>query len=110
MAKIENLIDLDSAGEELYINELVVGVRVSRLVIPALEPGVHIWMRELHEHTHVDDSYSVLGVVEPYAVVHFDGVEELEEVAPVVSAIVPFSGDLVDADTFGVRLSVLGRF
>ncbi len=103
MVKLENLFDLEG-DDEVYINELVGGVRAGYRVAPAFEPGVHVWVRELHEHTHADDSFSTVAVVEPYARFHLGALQ------PTVSAILPFAGDLVDDKTFGIRASITGEF
>ena len=104
MVKIENLIDVRGDDEESYINELVAGVRAGYRVSKVLEPGVNLWFRELHEHSHIDDSFSGVGVVEPYARFHFGAL------TPAVSLVLPFAGDLVDDKTFGLRASVAGEF
>lgn len=101
--KLENLIDVTGDAEEVYINELVGGVRVGYRVLPAVEPGVHLWVTEVHEHTHSDDSYTTVAVVEPNVRFHFGAVK------PAVSFILPFSGDLADNKTFGVRASLVGE-
>ena len=63
-----------------------------------------LWVTEVHEHTRSDDTYSTLAVFEPYARFHFG------RVTPTASAILPFAGDLADAKTFGLRVSVAGEF
>jgi hypothetical protein len=103
MVKLENLIDVATESDEVYINELVGGVRAGYRVVPAFEPGVHLWVRELHEHTHTDNTFSTVAVVEPYVRFH------LGAFTPTVSAIVPFAGDLADAKTFGVRAGFVGE-
>lgn len=102
MVKIENLIDL-TGDDEVYINELVVGARASYRVTSEVEPGVHVWMRELHEHSHTDDSFSTVGVIEPFLRFHLGALK------PTLSAILPFAGDLADAKTFGIRLSAVAE-
>ncbi len=102
--KLENLFNVTSNAEEVYINELVAGVRASYRVFPAVEPGVHVWVTEAHEHTHHDDTYSTLAVFEPFASFHFGGI------TPTVGAILPFTGDLADAKTFGIRVKVAAEF
>ena len=104
LVKLENLFDLRGENEEVYINELVVGVRAGYRAIHAVEPGVRLWVRELHEHAHADDSYSTVAVVEPYVRFHVGAVQ------PSVSAILPFAGDLADAKTFGVRAGIAAEF
>jgi hypothetical protein len=108
MVKVENMLDVSSPGVP-YIRELVAGVHLSYRVVPALEPGVHLWMREFHEHHHSVLSTSIVGVVEPYVRVDFEGVPALEGVTPTVSAILPFVGGLKDDNSFGVRLSIAGE-
>ena len=103
MVKLENLIDVTGTAEEVYINELVVGLRASYRVAPAVEPGVNVWLRELHEHTHSDDTFSTVAVAEPFVRFHFGAVK------PSVSVILPFAGDLADAKTFGVRVGITGE-
>ncbi len=102
MVKLENLIDL-TGDDEVYINELVGGVRASYRATPEVEPGVHLWMRELHEHSHTDDSFSTVAVVEPFLRFH------LGRLKPTLSVILPFAGDLADAKTYGVRLGAVGE-
>ncbi|MDB4941290.1 MAG: hypothetical protein JWP97_824 [Labilithrix sp.] len=104
MVKLENLIDVSKEDDEVYINELVAGVRAGYRVARVFEPGVHVWVRELHEHSHSDDSFSTVGVLEPYARFH------LGTLQPSISAIVPFAGDLADDKTFGIRASIAGEF
>lgn len=104
MVKVENLIDVRGDDEESYINELVAGVRAGVRVNKVFEPGVNLWVRELHEHTHQDDDFSTVGVVEPYARFH------LGALTPSVSLILPFAGDLTDDKTFGLRAGVAGEF
>ena len=70
---------------------------------PAVEPGVNVWLRELHEHTHSDDTFSTVAVAEPFVRFHFGAVK------PSVSVILPFAGDLADAKTFGVRVGITGE-
>ena len=104
MVKIENLIDVRGDDEESYINELVGGARAGYRISKVLEPGVNIWVRELHEHTHQNDDFSTVGVVEPYARFH------LGALTPSVSVVLPFAGDLADQKTFGLRAGVAGEF
>jgi hypothetical protein len=104
MVKLENLIEVTGDAEEVYINELVAGVRAGYRVAAHVEPGVHLWVRELHEHTHSDDAYSAVGVVEPYVRFPFAAVK------PTVSAILPFAGGLAKDKTFGVRAGVVAEF
>jgi hypothetical protein len=47
---------------------------------------------------------SAVGVVEPYMRFHLGGFK------PVVSAILPFAGDLADSKTFGIRAGFVGEF
>lgn len=101
--KVENLIDVTGTAEEVYINELVVGLRAGYRILPAVEPGVHVWLRELHEHTHADDSFSTVAVAEPFVRFHLGAVK------PTVSVILPFAGDLADAKTWGVRVGIAGE-
>jgi hypothetical protein len=104
MVKVENLFDVTGKAEAVTINELVAGVRAGYRVVPAVEPGVHVWVRELHEHSHASDSNSAVGVVEPYVRFHQGGIK------PFVSVILPFAGDLADDKTFGVRAGFVGEF
>lgn len=102
--KVENLIDVTGDSDETYINEIVAGVRAGFRVSPAFEPGVHVWVRDLHQQAHSENTSSAVGVVEPYMRFHLGGFK------PAVSAILPFAGDLTDAKTFGVRAGFVGEF
>jgi len=102
--KVENLINVTGDSDETYINEIVAGVRAGFHVTPAFEPGVHVWVRSLHQQAHSEDTSDTVGVVEPYMRFHLGGFQ------PGVSAILPFAGDLADAKTFGIRGGFIAEF
>lgn len=102
--KVENLIDVTGDSDETYVNEIVAGVRAGFRVTPAFEPGVHVWVRDLHQQAHSENTSSAVGVVEPYLRFHLGAFK------PAVSAILPFAGDLADAKTFGVRGGFVAEF
>jgi len=102
--KVENLIDVTGDADETYINEIVAGVRAGFRVTAAFEPGVGVWVRDLHEQAHSENTSSAVGVVEPYMRFHLGGFK------PAVSAILPFAGDLADSKTFGVRAGFIAEF
>ena len=104
MVKVENMFDVTGDSDETYINEIVAGVRAGVHVTAAFEPGVHVWVRDLHQQAHSENTSSAAGVVEPYLRFHFGGFE------PAVSAILPFAGDLADSKTFGVRAGFVAEF
>ncbi|GAC1561610.1 MAG: hypothetical protein NVS3B10_19340 [Polyangiales bacterium] len=101
--KVENLIDVTGDADETYINEIVAGVRAGFRVTPVFEPGVHVWVRDLHEQAHSGSTTSAVGVVEPFLRFHLGGFK------PIVSAILPFAGDLADSKTFAVRAGFIGE-
>jgi hypothetical protein len=102
--KVENLIDVTGDADETYINEIVAGVRAGFRVTPAFEPGVHVWVRDLHQQAHSENTTSAVGVVEPFMRFHLGGFK------PAVSLILPFAGDLADSKTFGIRAGFVGEF
>jgi hypothetical protein len=102
--KVENLIDVTGDADVTYINEIIAGVRAGFRVTPAFEPGVHVWVRDLHAQATSASMTSAVGVVEPYMRFHLGGFQ------PAVSAILPFAGDLADSKTFGVRAGFVGEF
>jgi hypothetical protein len=104
MLKVENMVALNGGSEEIYINELVAGVRAGYRMHPNIEPGVHVWARELHEHGRKDDANDGIAVVEPYARFLFGWLK------PTASVIVPFAGNLAHERTFGARASVAAFF
>jgi hypothetical protein len=101
--KVENLIAVQGEMDEQLIVEVVGGVRASYRLVQAFEPGVHLWVRELHEQAHTESSSSGVAVVEPF--VRFP----LGAITPMASAILPFAGDLADNKTFGVRVALSGE-
>jgi hypothetical protein len=102
--KVENLIAVTGDSDETYINEIVAGVRAGFRVTKTFEPGVHVWVRDLHEQAHSENTSSAVGVVEPYLRFHLGGFK------PAVSLILPFAGDLADSKTFGVRGGFVAEF
>jgi hypothetical protein len=102
--KVENLIDVTGDADETYINEIVAGVRAGFRVTPAFEPGVHVWVRDLHQQAHSENTSSAVGVVEPFMRFHLGGFK------PAVSVILPFAGDLADSKTFGIRGGFVAEF
>jgi hypothetical protein len=107
--KVENMIRTNSAEENKFIGELVIGTRVAYRVARELDVGFRVWGNIGFAGTEKDaagnESKPSAGVVEPQIRGHFGPVQ------PTVGVLIPFAGHgLTDPRWTGVRIGVAAAF